>query len=83
MPKSKNNLTVLGIDPGVATTGYGLIKTEPRSIKHITNGVISTPAKTALAKRLVTINSKVNQLIKNYKPDIIAIESFFFCKKAN
>ena len=74
------NFTILGIDPGLATTGFGIIKTEAGQIKHINHGTIDTPAKTELSKRLVTIYKKTDELIKKYKPDLIAVEELFFCK---
>ena len=80
MPTSKKQLIILGIDPGLATTGFGLIKTKGQQVKHIKCGTIDTPAKTELSKRLVTIFKKTNELIKKYRPDIVAVEDLFFCK---
>jgi len=77
---SKQNKLILGIDPGLATTGYGLIQVTSGKTKHIKHGIISTPVKTDLAKRLVVISEKTNKLIKKYKPDFIAVEELFFCK---
>jgi len=71
-------LIVLGIDPGVATVGFGIISETGGNPKPIRYGVISTPAGMRLALRLKQINSDVSELIKAFKPDAIAVEELFF-----
>lgn len=74
-------MLVLGLDPGTATTGYGLVKEhEDGSIEAIAYGVISTKAKTPMPKRLQQIFEELNQLVERYQPDEIAIEELFFGK---
>jgi crossover junction endodeoxyribonuclease RuvC len=78
MPKTKK-LIIMGIDPGLATVGYGFI-TAGKDPQFISCGCIETPAKTEFNKRLSTINKELTQLIKKYKPNICGVEQLFFCK---
>ena len=73
-------MIVLGIDPGVATIGFGVIETERGKDRLIQYGVITTPAGIPLSRRLVQINEDMDQLIQQFKPDEIAIEELFFTK---
>lgn len=73
-------MIILGIDPGIADTGFGLIKKTGNKIACLTYGSIKTPAKTDVADRLETISNDLNVLIKKYKPDLIAVEQLFFAK---
>lgn len=71
-------MKILGIDPGTATTGFGLIdKTGPKLTK-IDCGVISTLKTTPMPERLQIIFSDISELIKHHKPDYIAVEKLFF-----
>lgn len=81
MLKSKNKI-IMGIDPGLATVGYGFIETtkKNREAKFITCGCIETKAKTNFNKRLEIINQELTQLIKKYKPNLCGVEQLFFCK---
>jgi len=69
---------VLGIDPGVATVGFGIINETGGVLKPKRYGVISTKAGTRLALRLKQINEDVSELINIFKPDAIAVEELFF-----
>ncbi|MFH1979645.1 MAG: crossover junction endodeoxyribonuclease RuvC [Patescibacteria group bacterium] len=72
---------ILGIDPGIADTGYGIIqKDDKNNLICLDYGSIKTKAKVDLADRLEIINKKLNQIIKKYKPKLIAVEQLFFCK---
>lgn len=73
-------MLILGIDPGTATTGFGLIKKEKDSLSLIDYGVITTPARQDLAARLFTIYRELNKIIKQYKPQLTACEAVFFFK---
>jgi len=75
-------MLILGIDPGTATTGFGMIEKNQNNLKLIKYGVITTPANTALGSRLLTIYKKINQLIKRHNPNLIACEQIFFFKNA-
>lgn len=74
------NLIILGIDPGTATTGYGVINVIGNKFKAIDYGVILTPAAEEMAKRLITIYERMNVIIETYQPEHVAIESLFFNK---
>ena len=71
-------MTILGIDPGVATVGFGLINETGGVPSPIRFGVISTPPGGRLALRLMQIHNDVSELIETYKPDSIAVEELFF-----
>lgn len=71
-------MRILGIDPGYATIGFGLIEAERAQIKMITYGAITTPAGLPLSKRLYQIGTDMEDLIGQLKPDCISIEELFF-----
>ena len=71
-------MRILGIDPGIATIGFGVIDADRAQNKLIQCGVISTPAHTALAARLEQIYDDTLQLLDLFKPDAVAIEELFF-----
>ena len=73
-------MTILGIDPGVATVGFGIISEANGALKLNRYGVISTPAGMRLALRLKQINNDITELIKMFKPDAIVVEQLFFNK---
>ena len=75
-------MIILGIDPGIADTGYGLIKTENNSLICLAYGSIKTKAQMDLGQRLLIINQELAKIIKKYKPDRAAIEQLFFCNNA-
>ena len=79
----KKGIRILGIDPGTATTGYGIIDLEGQSIYHfIAAGTIQTSKLQLMANRLKTIREDIVSLIELYSPDVVAIESIFFFKNA-
>jgi len=71
-------LIILGIDPGVATVGFGIITETGGEPKPQRYGVITTPAGMRLALRLTQIHRDVSELITTFKPDAIAVEELFF-----
>jgi crossover junction endodeoxyribonuclease RuvC len=73
---------VLGIDPGIATTGYGLIEKTGNKNKIITYGTITTEPKTPLADRLVILAAGLKDLINKYQPTLSAVEELFYCNNA-
>lgn len=76
-------MIVLGIDPGLALTGWGFISVETRDkLKPLQYGCITTRSSQTLYERLQTINKELQILIDTYKPDIVAIEQLFFLKKS-
>ena len=73
-------MRILGIDPGIATTGFGIIEIKKHKPTAISYGAIITPPNDSIGKRLVTIESNLTTIIKNYAPDVCAIEEVFFSK---
>lgn len=71
-------MRILGIDPGIATIGFGMIDSQNGSQKLISYGVISTEAGLPLSVRLVQIESDLSRLILSLKPDASAVEELFF-----
>ncbi len=71
-------MIILGIDPGTATTGYGVIKEENGKVSAVSYGCILTKANTPLGDRLEQIHNSLEDLIKKYQPDEIAVEELFF-----
>jgi crossover junction endodeoxyribonuclease RuvC len=71
----------LGIDPGTATTGYGLVRlTRDGDLVAVSYGIISTPKDTALSIRLEMLYDQLNGLLREHKPDTAAVEQLFFQK---
>ena len=73
-------MIILGIDPGYAILGYGVISTEGIRSKVIDYGVIETVAHTPFPQRLERLYTCMNELIKLYKPDHVAFEELFFAR---
>jgi crossover junction endodeoxyribonuclease RuvC len=73
-------MIILGIDPGYAITGFGLIKYTGNNFTPIDYGMISTPAGMAFHKRLVLVYDGLMKVIETYTPDAIAVEEIFFSK---
>jgi len=73
-------MRILGIDPGTAITGFGIIEASNGRAKLVDAGVIRTPAKQALELRLETIYDELSQIIKETKPDEAAVEELFFAQ---
>lgn len=72
-------MLVLGIDPGTATTGYGLVRqADDGTLQEVDHGVILTPAKTPMAERLVLLYDKLQEVILLHQPDSSAVEELFF-----
>jgi crossover junction endodeoxyribonuclease RuvC len=71
---------VLGIDPGTATTGYGLVREEGDALQAVAFGVIETAAGEALAQRLASLYTQLSDLVLTYKPDAAAVEELFFSR---
>lgn len=71
-------MLVLGIDPGTATTGYGLIREEERGPVLVAYGTILTRAGTPMPQRLVQLYEEMTQLIALHRPETGAVEKLFF-----
>ena len=73
-------MIILGIDPGLAIMGYGVIETDGSRHRLVQYGALTTEAKTPMPSRLLSIHTGVEQLLAFYKPDQIAFEELFFAK---
>ena len=71
-------MRILGIDPGIATIGFGVLESGKNSHKLINCGVITTPAHTSLSSRLEQIYDDMVSLLDLFKPDAVSIEELFF-----
>jgi len=69
---------VLGIDPGVANTGYGVVAQQRGRIFALDGGVIETSAGLDTGRRLAAIHGRVGELLDEYRPDAIALEDVYF-----
>ena len=73
-------MIVLGIDPGLATMGYGVISAVHGNFSVIDYGVVTTPKELTLPQRLAQLEEGVTELVQTFKPQNIAIEELFFSK---
>ncbi len=74
-------MIILGIDPGLATLGYGVVEKNDRgAFRALTCGVIVTPKEEDLPARLAILEEGLNEVLSTYAPDEIAIEELFFTK---
>lgn len=71
---------ILGIDPGLLHTGWGVINTKDNHLKFVACGAISTKSKQPISERLSTLNQGLKNVIKQYNPDECAIEETFVNK---
>ena len=71
-------IRILGIDPGLAHVGYGIIERRDSGVEHVLHGVVNTPARHPTAQRLLAIYRELSAVIDEHKPDEVAIEELFF-----
>ena len=71
-------MLVLGIDPGTASTGYGLVRSAGSSLHALSDGVIRTAPGVPLERRLAAIHARVAELLDAHRPDAVAIEELYF-----
>ncbi|MEN9866388.1 MAG: hypothetical protein RL748_1978 [Pseudomonadota bacterium] len=70
-------MRILGIDPGLRTTGFGVIEKHGNKLSYIASGTIKTEAELALPQRLKTILQGVGQIVATYQPSVAAVEIVF------
>ncbi|MGE5391932.1 MAG: crossover junction endodeoxyribonuclease RuvC [Deltaproteobacteria bacterium] len=75
-------MRVLGIDPGTATTGFGIVEKRDGRLIKLDYGTINTPAGMDMPLRLVKINGELNRLLREFQPDAVAVEEIFHHKNA-
>jgi crossover junction endodeoxyribonuclease RuvC len=71
---------ILGIDPGIADTGYGVVKEEGSKLTCLAYGSIRTSSQMDLVGRLEILYAELNKIIKRYKPQLASVEQLFFNK---
>ena len=71
-------MRILGIDPGYAIVGYGIIEYENGKMRPLDYGAVETPAKLSTVERLGMIEKQITELVTEIKPDEIAVEELFF-----
>lgn len=71
-------MRILGIDPGIAIVGFGLIEADGGGQRMLQYGAITTPKELSLAERLVQIGDDLQTLLAQFRPDAIAVEELFF-----
>jgi crossover junction endodeoxyribonuclease RuvC len=76
-------MVILGIDPGTAITGYGVIRVENNAVKWVDCGVITTRAEAPLQERLAVIYRGIETQLDRYGPDRVAIEQAFYAKNVH
>jgi crossover junction endodeoxyribonuclease RuvC len=69
---------VLGLDPGTATTGYGVVESKGSRLYYVAHGTICTPPHLNFAERLKCIHEEATSLLVSFSPDVVAIEKLFF-----
>lgn len=75
-------MRILGIDPGIAIVGYGVVDKEGNRYKTVAYDAVTTRAHTPLEERLLLVYKGVDEIIKMYKPDAMSIEELFFNNNA-
>ncbi len=73
-------MRILGIDPGTAITGFGVIDYDGKGFKFVDAGVIRTPKEQPMNERLSTVYDEMHELLKEFKPDVMSIELLFFAR---
>ena len=70
-------MIILGLDPGLGTTGWGVIRAEGNRLSHLANGQLRTDAKESLPRRLAHLDSQLAALIADHAPQAAAVEEVF------
>jgi crossover junction endodeoxyribonuclease RuvC len=70
-------LLIIGLDPGLACTGWGVIAADGNRLRHVANGQVRTDPKQALPNRLVRLDEALGEVIESHRPDTAAVEEVF------
>ncbi len=76
-------MCIVGIDPGTARLGWGVLEETNGALQPLAHGVIETPAHQPLEQRLLTLYHEVTTLLDHYHPTVAAIESLFFSRNVS
>ncbi len=83
MKSSASGRIVIGIDPGLASTGWGIVSMKGNRLQYVKHGVISTNAKTPHQERLLSIFHEVTAVINDFKPQEAGMETLYFAKNVS
>lgn len=78
MENRRGGVTILGIDPGTATMGWGVIRQEGNRLRYVQHGAITTPSSWEMPRRLGRLFDGVTELVRGYRPQAVAVEELFF-----
>jgi crossover junction endodeoxyribonuclease RuvC len=73
-------MLIMGVDPGFATTGYGIVEYKENKFSLLDYGIVTTEAGTPFAHRLLKLDERISAIIGKYNPDAISVEELFFSK---
>ncbi|MFM5952882.1 MAG: crossover junction endodeoxyribonuclease RuvC [Novosphingobium sp.] len=73
-------MLILGLDPSLTCTGWGIVAKNGNRLSHVANGQVKTDPKASLAQRLVTLDSELTAVILQHRPDAAAVEEVFVNK---
>lgn len=73
-------MIILGVDPGTAICGYGVIEATGSRLRAVHYGAVQTPARTPLSERLDLIHTTIDQLLQDYAPTAMGVEQLFFSR---
>lgn len=68
-------MRVLGLDPGLRNTGWGMIEARGNALRHIANGVVRSDPKADLAQRLLELHEGIKSVVESFQPDVGAVET--------
>jgi crossover junction endodeoxyribonuclease RuvC len=75
-------MRIIGIDPGLAIVGWGVIESDHGKLALVDYGTVTTPAGMAIPERLLIVHDGVRRVVKEYAPDAVAFEELFFTNNA-
>src|SRR5260370_12034601 len=75
-------MRLLGLDPGLRHTGWGVIEAAGNHLTHVADGVVHSDGKQSLAERLVTLFRQLGEILDRYQPDEAAVQETFLTKNA-
>ena len=73
-------MTIMGIDPGTATTGFGIVKKDRGNFEMLDFGIIATSPKDTASKRLEKIFQEILSILEKHKPELVVVEKLYFFK---
>ncbi|HET6487980.1 MAG TPA: crossover junction endodeoxyribonuclease RuvC [Spirochaetia bacterium] len=75
--------TLIGLDPGLASTGWGVVRFDGSRFHHVAHGVVHTEPDTPLETRLCSIHAALRKLLARYQPDEAGVEELYFAKNVS